>query len=239
MISRRLFLLWCAAFGLFQSRRCLQAATESDEDFVCLLCKTKFSATLDSSGTTSGRRLDLKPLGSIRAPWRLPVCPKCRFVQYQDANKFSQEELKALREFVFSAAYARLSPEETSHFLLGKIYEHLKRPSIEVAHTYLAASWQVDRDAKRHQAYLKHSLEQFTIYLTGTPPKDEAWKTARFVQGELLRQLQRFDEAQRHFRAMEKEEHFKAKPFPQLLSYELELIEKKDPSLREMPRLNR
>jgi hypothetical protein len=234
MISRRIFLASLPAVLVPPVR--LEAATEFEEDYVCLLCQTKFTAVLDGSGTTSGQRLDLKPLGSIRAPWRLPVCPKCRFVQYKEKEKFTKEELTALKQYVNSADYKAIPLPESSHFLLGKTYEHLKTPPREIAHVYLMASWQVEHDAKRHRAYLEQSLEQFNAFLASNPPKDEPWKVASFLGGEILRQLQLFNEAQRVFQSLKTQEQFADQPYARLITYELELIRKQDSGRHPIPR---
>jgi len=44
------------------------AHTLGNVDYVCPLDGTKFTAITDFSGTTFGKRLDLKPLGPTPAP---------------------------------------------------------------------------------------------------------------------------------------------------------------------------
>ena len=110
-VSRRSFLGRVAAGGALvlasiHDWEQASAATEGEIDCTCPLCKTKFKAVVDFSGTSFGKRLDLKPIGAIRSPWRIPVCPKCQFVLF--ADKFSDDELKVLGEFVASEAYKEI-----------------------------------------------------------------------------------------------------------------------------------
>jgi hypothetical protein len=231
MVSRRIFL--ASAAGLLLPSLRIEAATEVEVECICLLCKTKFTAIMDASGTSWGKRLDLKPLGAIRAPWRLPVCPKCRFVEYKD--KIDAEELRRVQEYVNSDEYKSIPAQESSYYLLGKIYEHLRKPPLDIAYVYLKASWQVGSDAKRHQAYLEHSLTHFTKFVSTDPPKDDVWKTARFLRGEILRQLQRFEEGQRLFQMLKTQDGFTAEPYARLIKYELELIDKSDSAPHPIP----
>ena len=79
---KRLFLslivmLLCAA-GV------VNAHTSGMVEKTCPLYEKVFKCELDMSGTQFGMRLDLKPLGLTAAPWRIPVCPRWRFVLYDD-----------------------------------------------------------------------------------------------------------------------------------------------------------
>ena len=222
------FLLFFAAFLVQCSDAKLFGATETEEACTCPLCKTKFKAILDASGSSFGRRLDLKPIGAIVAPWRLPVCPKCKFVQFKDADKFKADELKALKKYVESDAYKSISPKESSYYRVARMFEHLKKPAIEIAHVYLKASWQAEGDERQHKACLDKSLEHFVRFLATNPGKNDDYRTANFLRGELLRQLGKFDAAKKHFLTLQQQEEFKTKPFPEIIAQELELIEKKN-----------
>ncbi|MBI5495714.1 MAG: hypothetical protein HY904_11885 [Deltaproteobacteria bacterium] len=74
---------------------------------VCPLDKKSFSAELDMSGTTFGKRLDLKPLGPTAAPWRIPVCPRCHVVLFK--KEFAEQELAPLSALVATAEYQALA----------------------------------------------------------------------------------------------------------------------------------
>ena len=119
---------------------------------------------------------------------------------------------------------------------LGKIWKHLKKPPQDIAWLYLKASWQVENDEKRHRAYLAESVIWLTAFLSSNPTRDEAWKTAAYLRGELLRQLQMFEEGKAHFELLQKMEEFTKDAYPALIAYELELIGKKDSLLHEMPK---
>ena len=70
---------------------------------------TKFTALEDMSGTSFGKRLDLRAIGPTASPWSLPVCPKDHFVLLK--QKFSPEELADLRRFVNSEPYQTVAAD--------------------------------------------------------------------------------------------------------------------------------
>lgn len=129
---------------------CIQATdsaahTFDEEEFTCPLCGTKFKAIVDCSGTVLDRRLDLKPLGAIAAPWRKPVCPACHFVLYSEQEK-PAEDIGKLRKIVGSEEYKKLVREgHTSYFLWGAIREKTGADHFDTGWTFLQASWQVAR----------------------------------------------------------------------------------------------
>jgi hypothetical protein len=61
------------------------------------------------SGTSFGKRLDLRAIGPTASPWSLPVCPKDHFVLFK--QKFSPEELADLRSFVNSEPYQTVTAD--------------------------------------------------------------------------------------------------------------------------------
>ena len=92
-----------AALALLASAACAVASTFKEVHKTCPLCKTEFDTMVAMSGTQFGRRLDLKPLGPIAAPWPIPVCPKCKFVLYSD--NIPKDELDKCQKIVSDAAY--------------------------------------------------------------------------------------------------------------------------------------
>jgi hypothetical protein len=203
---------------------------------VCPLCQTKFTAILAMSGTRFNVRLDLRPVGPIASPWPLAVCTKCGFVLYKQDGKYSDEEIKALRVIVDSDAYKKLPRENSSYQRVAKLYEGLGKPPSQVATAYLEASWQVEDDEARNRPLLGESLKWFEKYLGSGPKKDENWKAAEFLRGELQRRLGRFDDAKAQFARLKVTEEFKGEPFPGLIAQEEALIAAKDRSPTEVAR---
>src|SRR5262245_6172517 len=74
------------------------ANTSVQVEMECPYDGTRFTATLQASGTSAGMRLDFRPVGAIASPSPLAVCPTNGFVFFKD--KFSSDELEKLRPLV-------------------------------------------------------------------------------------------------------------------------------------------
>ena len=212
-----------------------QAHTVMQREQVCPLDGTRWTATLDGSGTSFGQHLDMKPFGPTPAPWRLAVCPTDHFVMYQD--KFSKDELATLRPLIQSPAYQALAKDHTEYFLLGKIFEHLKRPPLQVALIYVKASWQVDTDPVRYAEYVKEALRHYEVGLAvpdqasgEASPEERASQriNAELLVGELERRLGRFDAAQVRFSRLKNSPQMKEPILQAIVTQQLALVAAKD-----------
>jgi predicted RNA polymerase sigma factor len=83
---------------------------------------------------------------------------------------------------------------------------------------------------------LAKSQEWFQKYLDSPAGKEDHRQTVEFLQGELLRRLGKFDEAEQQFDRIAKLNDFKKEPFPRLITQELSLIQAKDTAPHEMAR---
>ena len=211
------------------------AHTYSTVEETCPLCGEEFKCEVDRSGTQLDTRLDLKPLGLIAAPWRVPVCPRCHFVFYDE--EIPAEELAKCRSIVQEDAYKKQSGR-ASYFLLGLLYEGLKKDPLEIGHVFLKASWQEEPDEKKLKEDLERSLKHFEAYLK-EPPKPKAasedeedegqpYEVAQILKGELLRRLGRFDEANSHLAGLQKLEAFQGTFLADIVRFEIDLCSKKD-----------
>lgn len=227
--------LGLALLGLSTQQSPVQAHTFMQQQQVCPLDGTRWTATLDGSGTSFGQQLDLKPVGPTPAPWRLAVCPKDHFVMYKD--KFSASELAALRPFIQSPAYQAWAADHTEYFLLGKIFEHMKRPRFSIGYAFLQASWQVDRDPVRYAEYAGEALRQYEAGLAepaaaagderpdgGVSPATHA----ELIAGELERRLGRFEAAQLRFARVQNTLPPKPDILRVIVAQQLSLIAAKD-----------
>ncbi len=205
----------------------------------CPLCEKVFKCELDMSGTQFGMRLDLKPLGPTAAPWRIPVCPKCHFVLYDD--QIRAEELAKCKEIIRSDAYKKQSGR-ASYYLLGLLFEGLKKNPLDIAHIFLKASWQEESDEKKLKDDLEHSLHHFELFLkeqtrtdAAQQKEDNAYVTAQLMKGEILRRLSRFEEAKGYLSGL-----LLIKPFQEgtllrdIVRFEISLCDKKDSKPHEV-----
>ncbi len=186
------------------------------EKFTCPNDGTQFEATMDASGTSWGRRLDLKPEGAIAAPSRVPVCPVCHLPLI---NGLRKEEVEKLRPLLASAEYQQDAKDHPSYFLVAAVLESLGKPPATVGYAYLQASWQCDGKPELYREALERTLPR--IEQSNKPD-------FRFLRGELLRQLERFDEATQHFRSLMADPSFAQPPWPSLIARELKLLAAKD-----------
>lgn len=204
----------------------------------CAICEHEYEATLTASSFQSGQRLDLRPLHfpGIVSPTRVAVCPKCGFVEFREDAKYPKDELKAVREFVLSDDYKQLAKSETSYFRIAKMFELLKKPQSQIAYGYLQATWQVEHeDGKRPQAYLQACLDSYGKVISDEKAPADQRQIARFLKGEMLRRLGKFEDAKTHFEDLRMLDSSKADPYPKLIPLELDLIGKKDNRPHEVP----
>jgi hypothetical protein len=202
-----------------------RADTRAQVDRTCPLCETRFKAVVIMSGTTFGMRLDLRPVGAIASPIPLAVCPRCGFVLDKDRlERYTDDEIKARRAVVESDAYKRLKPDDPSYLRLAFLYEGLKRPPNEIAHAYLRASWQTERNGVRNRGMLAAALAWLDQALAAATEHDKAWQTQKFLRGELLRRLGRFEDATRHFESIAGMKEFGEEPFPDMIAQERRFI---------------
>jgi uncharacterized protein (DUF2225 family) len=200
----------------------------------CPLCKTDFKFMEEASGTQLTVELDLRPIGPIDAPWPIPVCPKCKFVLYQD--QIAQEELEKCQRIVSGADYKSHS-ERASYYLLGILYEKLEKDDLTLANVFLKASWQEEGSGSKFEEDLKISEKHFAAFLAKASKHDQAWRSAQLVIGEIKRRLKHFDESKKHFEGLKTMKEFQENLFGRIVDFQLRLIAEKDSnphSLQEM-----
>jgi hypothetical protein len=207
--------------------------TSRDYDVICPLCHTVFKASAYRPGSRLGVRLDLKPLGPAVAPARLPQCPKCRFIVYDpDLNEKDRE---MLRKFVDSKAYKDISGDSPTYFLLARIYKVAGMDSYETAHTYLKASWQVDKDRVKCAKYLEASYAEFQSFLSSNKEMSSKYIMAELLSGEIERRLGKFDQALGRFSRIQKAPEFvRSENVTSIIDYQLELIGARDTEPHEI-----
>lgn len=208
----------------------LQAHTFSTENFVCPIGGEEFSQTMDSSGTSFGTMLDLKPIGPIAAPWSLPVCPTNKFVMYRD--DFTDAELKTLTAYIQSPEYQKII-NQTSYYRTAQFKKLLNEPTGETALILLKATWQ-----SPSLPYLQEALDEYKKYLqqleTGKSNaefmSDKAWINAELITLELERRTGQFDAAEQRLKKLSEIETFNddTKIYKKILNLQKDLISQKD-----------
>ncbi|PKK88472.1 MAG: hypothetical protein CVV64_18660 [Candidatus Wallbacteria bacterium HGW-Wallbacteria-1] len=244
-VSFRVALLVTALLFLL-SHGCVMAHTSRKVERACPLCGITFECELDMSGSRFDMRFDLKPLGAIAAPWRLPVCPQCHFVVYD--GEIPAEELEKCRLIITRKPYTE-NLHRASHYLVGLLYEALEKTSFECANIFLKASWQEEGDQKLYRDCLDRCLGHLDSYMkanTDTYPDSEKKPGAEkqsdgekkqnvdptylsmcVLKGEILRLTGRFEEAASIFNEIVKT-GFKNDFLAHLISFEIDLCRMKN-----------
>jgi hypothetical protein len=219
---------------LLGSAATASAHTSVTEQFKCPIDGTRFEATVDASGTQFGVRLDLRPMGPTPAPWTLPVCPKCRFVLFQE--KLDRKSKKRLRPFIHSREYQSLMSDHSPYFLFARILEFLEADDQSIAHVYLQASWEVEGDPDQYRDYLRAARDAFSRASEQEDLERKDRIEARFMTGEIDRQLGDFEGAEAELESLAATlEPSDDRIWPVLIAYERKLIAARDSAPRETP----
>lgn len=199
-------------------------------DFTCPIDGTTFRAYQEFSSYTSGARLDLKRVGAVEQPWLLPECPKCHFVIFDEQNSTKNADL--LRSFILSDEYQKYAPK-SSYYRLAIIQEYLKSPSFDSAWSYLYASWQNEAVSDEYKNCLEKALDAFrkaSADLSSNPEKHDDYLISCYLQIEISRRLERFDEASKAISAFPVIGKTKIEWLSDVLKFQKQLIDAKDAS---------
>ena len=207
-----------------------RARTPITVEMTCPYDGTSFHFNGQGSGTSAGQSLDFMLLGPIDSPWPLAVCPTNGFVFIK--QKYEPDELERLRPIVLSPEYQALK-DETPYYRAAWIMERAGEARADVSLYLLQATWEAGWEAmrERYQAQVKAAPQGWrqpspdiaALFAAGTLseryrryatellarlPADIAAASPRsgqfkMVQGELLRRLGRFDEADTYFKTLE------------------------------------
>ncbi len=202
------------------------ALTTGNRSFTCPIDGNQWKQEVEMSGTSFGRRLDLRPIGPTGSPWTAPQCPKCRFVLFEDQT--DKATVGKLKPYILSEAYQTASKDQPSYFCIALIQTFLKTKPQVIGHAHLKASWQTEANPKECRRHLESALAQFTDALTTLKPGEKDFQTTAFLCCELERRTGRFDEARKRAEALLKTDSFKDDHPRGLLERELEFIGKKD-----------
>lgn len=211
---------------------CLAAASLAAEPitFTCPIGAAEFSLEVAPSPQPSDQNLDFKPVGEgVISPRPIPVCPGNGFVVYRD--DFSAEEISALSTYVLSSEYRALKDIHTPYYLLAKLLDIQQRPVLEVAFTYLRASWEVDTENTRYEEYAKAAADGFETYLVDADQRVPDYFTSHLLLAELKRRVGDFAGAKTTLEAIKHHDQA-SKPYPSriiILQYKLIANESQEP----------
>lgn len=205
------------------------AAQIVEREMICPVCGTDFYTKLDVPDPDYEMRLDLKPLGAIPGPWRLPECPKCNFVIY--AVTLPARELALCKAAVASTAYLR-HVTRSSYYKAGVLYGMLGKPDYLLANTFLKASWQEEPAPSLLREDLDLSLKHFTACAASCKGAEK--ENSQLMTVELLRRTGRFGEARAQAALLRPEKGFQNNFFSDILDFQIKLCDKRDAGVHDM-----
>ena len=216
--------------------RCLSAPAPKQRrlHLPCPIGGAEFSVDLPSSAGHSTQNLDFKLGGEgVISPGPVPVCPDNGFVIYRD--DLSESEISLLTPYVLSDEYQAMVHEHTPYYRLAKLLDFQGRPVLEVAFTYLRASWEVDTDQTRYGQYASAAAEDFEAYLVDADPKSADYFTSHLLLAELKRRVGIFEGAKAVLGAI-KHLEYASKPYPsRIIILQYELIAGENREAHKMP----
>ena len=221
--------LFCALFFAAAGPAC--AGKVVVREISCPVCGRVFYAELDVPDSEYDMRLDLKPVGDVPAPWRLPDCPACGFIVYR--LSMPKAELEKCRAVTASGDYKK-NLKRSSYFRVGLLYEKLGESYYNTATSFLKASWQEETEPEKLKEDLELSLKYFSACALDAKTGLVESENSRLLMGELYRRLGRFGEARTHLSGLQGVKGFKNNFFGDMVEYELKLCAKKDASVYEM-----
>lgn len=202
--------LFCLCLLFFTGT--VAAHTLGQVEAKCPLCGTEFSYTASFSGHHYDVRLDFKEIGAIYQPWPIPQCPLCRyaFSDSKSEEKLTQEEKKALNDFIASPEFKAIPEEAPSYFYLARFMKVLGKPAVAIGFAYLQASWQAEGTKeldgggrglgwKEDPAMIRLALQESLRSLDGAEEAEEtpARLNAVYLKVELNRRLGDFSQAEK------------------------------------------
>ena len=228
----RSFFCWSALLGLALLATNVQGQATT---YTCPIGGVEFSADLPRSADHTGQNLDFKLTGEgVVSPAAVPICPDNGFIIYRD--DFSEGEISSLTSYVLSAEYQEMVDVHTPYYRLAKIQDFLGRPVLEVAFTYLRASWEVDTDRARYEPYARVAASGMESYLVDANRETADFFTSHVLLAELKRRVGDFAGAKAALDAV-KHHDTASKPYPSRIMIELyKLIAGENREPHHMPR---
>lgn len=211
------------------------AANSLEQHFTCPICGQEWSERVETSAHPTGLRLDLRQVGDVVDPPTLPQCPQCRFVFFSE--NLTPATLDKLKPFIKRQDYQLFAAKSPTYFSLAQIQQFLKAPPRFVAQSYLRAAWQMEEKPLVSARYLSYAEEQLARALGGMLPTDKDYLNTALLRGEVLRRLERWDDAASQFRSVATRPDFQDPRRKYIVEQELNWIERKDhqPQLMREP----
>lgn len=191
---------------------------EIETQFTCPVCRIDYPAIV--ADVASGQlAIDGQPLDAVFLP--LPQCPLCGGV-FGNLD-LSRAELQKLENFVW-APEQQTDRHVDSRVRFARLLEQIERDAREVGFAWLQAAWANAGDPQTARACREKSLDLFKDYLSSPDSNDDQLFDVSLKVADILRQLQRFEEAEKWLLQMQAYTSFQQAWYPMLINHTLALV---------------
>jgi hypothetical protein len=204
------------------------AHTGGNVEYSCPICKTKFEAYTQFSGTSFGQNLDLRRYGAIMFPSPIPKCTNCDFVF--DNDFFTEEEIdKLIIEFRNNNIFIK-EANMPNYYYLAKECEILNRNLEDIIWFFLSSVWENKNETN------KNILINITINNIDKLSKaSRSYDTYQLVKLDLLRRSGQFSEALALTEEIKKNKNFYKEYIIEIINLQIKLIGERDQDEHPLP----
>ncbi|KAF1082379.1 MAG: hypothetical protein GQF41_1100 [Candidatus Rifleibacterium amylolyticum] len=193
-------------------------AADIETQFTCPVCRIDYPSIV-ASDTFDQLAIDGQPLGTVFLP--LPECPLCGGV-FGNIS-LSSNELKKLQDFVWNTS--QQSDRKTdSRVRFARLLEHIERDAREIGLAWLQAAWANSDKPQTARECREKSLGFFQDYLASPDSESEYLFDISLKIADILRQLQRFEDAEQWLLKMHNDKRFQQAWYPMLINHTLSLV---------------
>ncbi|NLF96995.1 MAG: hypothetical protein GX569_09675 [Candidatus Riflebacteria bacterium] len=193
-------------------------SAEIEKQFTCPVCRIDYPAIV-ASETFDQLAIDGQPLGTVFLP--LPECPLCGGV-FGNIS-LTSSELQKLQDFVWDTSQ-QSDRKVDSRVRFARLLEHLGRDARETGLAWLQAAWGNSDIPQTARECREKSLSFFKDYLASPDAESEYLFDISLKVADILRQLQRFEDAEQWLLQMQANKRFQQTWYPMLINHTLKLV---------------
>ena len=205
-------------FALYLSFVAAPAAAELETLFNCPVCRIEYKAIV--ANIASGQlAIDGQPLETAFLP--LPQCPLCGGV-YGNLS-LSKAELQTLENLAWEPEQ-QTNRNADSRIRFARLLEQIGRDTRETGLAWLQAAWANSDNPQTARECREKSLSHFQDYLASPAAESEYFFDISLKVADILRQLQRFEDAESWLLKMQTNDRFQQAWYPMLINHTLKLV---------------
>jgi len=189
-----------------------------EKQFTCPVCRIDYPAIV-ASETFDQLAIDGQPLGTVFLP--LPECPLCGGV-FGNIS-LTSSELQKLQDFVWDTNQ-QSDRKADSRVRFARLLEHIGRDAGETGRAWLQAAWANSDNPQTARECREKSLSFFKDYLSSPDAESEYLFDISLKVADILRQLQRFEDAEEWLLQMQSNKRFQQTWYPMLINHTLQLV---------------